>query len=313
LLPHASAAQPSEKDADAERLFREAQKLMEEHRFAEACPKLESAYRKDHQLGTLLNLAFCHKEEGVPWQAWLEFKEAELKAIEFKRNDRRDFARERMAELEKSLVRVVIDVPASAKVELAEVLVEDHRIPDAEKGAVFAAEAGKRKITFRAKGKKSATVYVSLAKEARPQKVALPEFEEQGSEPPADSAAPPPAEGAASTADTSSSDGSTQRTIGLVLGGLGVIGVGVGAVTGVMTLGSGCAHDNKADAPAKCTDDEKQSGETTGMISTAAFIAGGALLLGGVVLYLTAPHAKTTGRSVTPLIGAGFVGLHGAF
>ena len=93
----------SDKDADAERLFREGQKLLEERRYGEACPKFEAAYKKDQQLGTLLNLAYCHKEQGATWLAWVEFKEAEVKATELKRNDRRDFARQRMAELEKSL------------------------------------------------------------------------------------------------------------------------------------------------------------------------------------------------------------------
>jgi tetratricopeptide (TPR) repeat protein len=96
---HLAYADPLDKDADAERLFREGQKLMEERRYGEACPKFDLAYRKDQQLGTLLNLAYCHKELGTTWLAWVEFKEAELKAIELKRTERRDFARQRMAEL----------------------------------------------------------------------------------------------------------------------------------------------------------------------------------------------------------------------
>src|SRR3954466_3222786 len=113
-------------EADAERLFREGQKLMEERRYGEACPKFEQAYKKDGALGTLINLAFCHKEQGATWYAWLEFREAEVKATELSRPDRRDFAHARLTELEKNLPKVIIDNPK--KVPLTEVLVEDRKV-----------------------------------------------------------------------------------------------------------------------------------------------------------------------------------------
>ena len=59
--------------------------------------------RRIASLGTLINLAFCHKEQGASWYAWLEFREAEVKATELNRADRRDFAHARLVELEKQL------------------------------------------------------------------------------------------------------------------------------------------------------------------------------------------------------------------
>src|SRR5207253_7042855 len=108
LSVFAANAHAQDREADAERLFREGQKLLEERRYGEACPKFEQAYKKDNALGTLLNLAFCHKEQGAVWYAWLEFREAELKATDQNRTERRDFARKSLGELERSLAKAAV-------------------------------------------------------------------------------------------------------------------------------------------------------------------------------------------------------------
>jgi hypothetical protein len=324
----ARAGAQIDKESDAERLFREGQRLMEERRFGEACPKFEAAYKKDLQLGTLLNLAYCHKEEGAVWQAWLEFKEADVKATELKRQDRKEFARQRMAELERSLARVVVEAPP--KVELAEVLVDDRRVPEAEKGQVFAAEPGKRKLTFRAKGKQQAVQLVTIVKADRPQRVAVPEMEEQSSE-----ASAPTSARSSETADAAppeKEEGSAlsgQKTAALVIGGIGVAGVGLGTVFGLQAMFNKCTDGEKTpgqkgDDPT-CTQSQHDDASRKGAIATIGFIAGGAALVAAVVLWATAPRAKASatamiGRSnttdrlrVIPEIGAGWAGLSGVF
>ena len=171
-----------DREVDAERLFREGQKLLEERRFGEACPKFEAAYSKDHSLGTLINLAFCHKEEGALWYAWLEFREAEVKATELNRPDRRDFAKQRLTELEKQLPKVIIDNPR--KVPLTDVLVEDRKVWEAERGAVFAAEVGTRRFIFKARGRKNGALLVNIVKGEKLQHVTVPDMEEGSDEPP---------------------------------------------------------------------------------------------------------------------------------
>jgi len=303
-------AQPLDKDADAERLFREGQKLMEERRYGEACPKFDLAYRKDQQLGTLLNLAYCHKELGTTWLAWVEFKEAELKAIELKRSERRDFARQRMAELERSLAKVVVE--PTTKVELVEVLVEDRHVPEAEKSTPFAAESGTRKFTFRAKGKKPAVQLVAVTKGTTPMKVAVPEMEDQPPEPPAPPPPPPrvvviekPA------APARGRDGATQKVVGLVTGGVGLIGLGIGSVFGVKTLGNNPCKDGRPAAGAtepSCTQSERDAVSTDAAIATTGFIAGGSLAVLGAILYFTAPKPTKTGA-----VRVGPAGLEGSF
>jgi hypothetical protein len=101
--------------------------------------------------------------------------------------------------------------------------------------------------------------------------------------------------------------------------------MGVGTVTGVMTLQNPCASQGFKDPqgcsqdPAKrvAARDEKTKGETTAVISTVGFIAGGAALTGALLVFLFSPShrapADVRTGGVTPELGAGWAGLHGSF
>jgi hypothetical protein len=325
LAALSASAHAQTHEADAERLFREGQKLLEERRFGEACPKFEAAYKKDGQLGTLLNLAFCHKEQGAIWYAWLEFREAEVKATELNRADRREFAKARLAELQKLLPKVVLD--ANPKHALSEVLVEDRKVWEAERGAVFAAEVGERKFTFRSKGKRPVTVLVTVtaSKGERVQHVPAPDMEDAPpeevapvAEAPKVEAPPAPAPAAEAPLDT----GRTQRTVGWVALGVGGVGLVAGSVTGIMTLTSACA--GLRGSGKTCPTSDARAADTTGAISTVSFVVAGVGVAGGLVLLLTAPSAASSARragagrhvagvALTPRLGLGWAGVEGAF
>ena len=313
-VPRTVAAQ--DREADAERLFREGQKLLEERRFGEACPKFEAAYSKDHSLGTLINLAFCHKEQGAIWYAWLEFREAEVKANELNRADRRDFAKQRLAELEKQLPKVIIDNPQ--KLLLTDVLVEDRKVWEAERGAVFAAEAGQRRFIFKAKGKKNGALLInisSVGKGDKVQHVVVPDMED-GSDAPlrsdtvGDAPKPeaPPAE--------QPSDGSMQRTIGWIAIGVGGVAAVVGSIEGISTLSSPCSGGKL------CLPDDKSSANTSATIADIGFIVAALAVVGGIALIATAPSGApaqqpaSSARStitLTPRLGPGWASLSGTF
>lgn len=307
-------AQGSEKDADAERLFNEAKKLMEEKKFAEACPKLESAYRKDQQQGTLLNLAYCHSEMGSKWLAWVEFREAESKTND---KSRKEFAHEKMAALEKGLTRLVVD--PQTKYEVTEVFLEDRRIYDAEKNTPFFAEPNnQRKVVFHAKGKKAATVLITVGSpKEKMQHIQVPEMADEDPVaivPPTEtpntspSSSPPPA-------GESGSSWNGQKTLAVGLGAAGVVGVAIGAIFGVKTMTGACT-DGPGGEP--CSAQDRSDASSSGSISTIAFIAGGALLAGGVVVWVLAPSGPAkSGGLVKPSVGASFgptwAGLRGTF
>jgi hypothetical protein len=100
------------------------------------------------------------------------------------------------------------------------------------------------------------------------------------------------------------SDGSTQRTLGYVAGGMGVVAVGFGVAFGL----SANANHSKALAscpePARCPKpdavDEGNRARDQALIANVGYIASAALLAGGIILYLTAP--KRT-RAVLALTG----------
>lgn len=287
----AGPARAQDREADAERLFREGQKLLEERRFGEACPKFEAAYKKDGQLGTLINLAFCHKEQGAIWYAWLEFRAAEVKAAELGRSDRKEFAKKSLVDLEKQLLRAVVDNPRGLP--LSEVLVEDRVVPEAERGVPFAVEGGKRKITFRAKGKRPAVVLVNVTRSDRPQRLEVPEMEDLTAEdlPPEET----PERATRVEIVTREDPGSTQRTLGWVtLGALGGGGLAVMSIAGTMAVLHPCA------SAGPCTFEDRSAASDVSAVATVGGVVAAVGILGGLALLLTAPSTESSEPSNAP-------------
>jgi hypothetical protein len=116
-------------------------------------------------------------------------------------------------------------------------------------------------------------------------------------------AVPPPVVSApvASDAPPNGAHWSTRRTLAVASAGVGVIGLGVGAVFGIVGLSDASAV--KSDCPAAgCANhaqavSDRNSSLLAGNVSTAAFIVGGLGLAAGAVLWFTAP--KSAGASAT--------------
>lgn len=107
-----AAAAPSS-SAQARSLFREARELMEEQRFAEACPKLQESLRIDPGMGTQFNLAHCWEKLGLTASAWGLFLDVASAAQRTDQRARETAARARAAALEPKLSRLRVDVPTS--------------------------------------------------------------------------------------------------------------------------------------------------------------------------------------------------------
>jgi hypothetical protein len=117
-------------------------------------------------------------------------------------------------------------------------------------------------------------------------------------------AAQPPSPGAASTSDFGGSS-SPWKTVGWVLGGAGGVGLGVGAVFGVIAMGDkNAAHCNANNV----CDPGTVSGIKSGaLISDLGWIAGGVLLASGAALVLFAPSGRrepTASVRVAPVVTA---------
>jgi hypothetical protein len=87
----------------------------------------------------------------------------------------------------------------------------------------------------------------------------------------------------------------------LVSGGLGIVGLGLGAVFGGLALGdqnmekSNCSTGGCPNRPQAQADYTTGGSNATG--STVAFAVGGALVAAGIVLFVTAPTAPRGGGS----------------
>jgi hypothetical protein len=92
------------------------------------------------------------------------------------------------------------------------------------------------------------------------------------------------------------STGSTQRTLGVITLGVGLVGVGVGTFFGIQSMMKSSDANQECDprgcSPAGVT--LRNDAISAGDISTISFIAGGVLFAGGVTLYLTAPRPPDT-------------------
>jgi hypothetical protein len=103
-----------------------------------------------------------------------------------------------------------------------------------------------------------------------------------------------PPQGSAESASASGPGMGTQKILGLTAGGVGVAGIVLGSVFGALTLSA--ASRQKSDCGSTCTSvashesalSDHSSAVTEGAASTVGFIAGGALLVTGVVLFFTA-------------------------
>lgn len=123
----------------------------------------------------------------------------------------------------------------------------------------------------------------------------------------------------------------TRQTVGIVGGSLGLAGIGVGAVFGALASSKWSSSKSETTAQASCSSaaqcpahasavSDHDTAVTYATISTVGFGVGGALLVAGVVTFLTAPRTTTSSTPsawlhVVPMFerGGGSLGLVGAF
>jgi hypothetical protein len=106
---------------------------------------------------------------------------------------------------------------------------------------------------------------------------------------------------------------SGQRLIGVVGAGLGAAGLAVGSIFGAMAMSKASAARADCASAVDCPDytravNDRSAASSNGTASTVAFVAGGALLAAGAVVFLTAPssHAPV---ELTPAAGPGSASL----
>ena len=270
---------------------------MNEGHFSEACPKLAASQRLDPGAGTLMNLATCYEKNGQLASAWATFKEAAAASRASGHADWEMAARGRAEKLEPELARLVVVVPKEAQVSGLVVERDGTAIDAAEWATPIPTDAGPHVIRALAPGKKTWSTEVTIAGPKVQATVNVPVLQAAEAAP-----ATRPADTAAALSGAPGDAGRMQRLVGLALGVGGVVFIGAGAFFGWKASSTHddalgfCNASNQCKQRGLDLDDDAQKQAT---LSTLTFVAGGVLVAGGAVLYLTAPRgAPTTGATV---------------
>jgi hypothetical protein len=298
--------------AIAQQAFQEARALMAAGNVADACPKFAAAAQLSQTAGVRLNLADCYAKLGKTASAWAKASEALSLAERAGDTAAASLAHDQMSALQPKLSYLTLVVDRAGAPVGLEVTLDGEKIPPPVWGTALPVDPGEHEIGATAPGHQPSSTKATITGEGSrvSAPVALP-------------ATPPPANGAAQPGSDTPDGGSswsTARTLALVSGGLGIVGVGVGTGFGLDASSKKSAYQQHQ-AGGRCIDAQcatlSQQALTSATASTIAFVAGGALLAAGVVLWLTAPGQSAEGRGVAlvPMAGPRSVGagLSGSF
>jgi hypothetical protein len=186
-------------------------------------------------------------------------------------------------------------------------------VPATARAAPLPVNPGKRVLQASLAGHRDALVEVQVEERARTTvRLRLDPDPAATAAPPPQTPplAEPPAAIASITPDAPRSSWSTQRTVALVVGGVGVVGLGVGSVFGLMAQSKNdeartpenCPTETRCHSAGKALLDDASSAAT---ISTIAFAAGGAALAAGVVLFVTAPSKRASAAATLRVVPGG--------
>jgi hypothetical protein len=316
-VAHSAHAQAGNKAA-AEALFDEGRRLMAADQFAAACAKFEASQALDPGVGTSLNLADCYEKSGRTASAWAQFRETMSAAHKAGSSERERIARQHVQSLEPKLSYLTI---ATWKGQDVQVTRDGITVDAAVLGTAIPVDPGEHVVAASAANKRAWSTTVSVGATADRISVAVPILPDEpvAAELPTPPLTPAPAPVATlttstTTSRTDSNPGATQRTIAIVTAAVGVVGIATGTVFGIKTASTW--SDAKADCHPypHCSDAGRklsQDAQSSGTISTVAFIVGGLGIAAGAVLWFTAPSRSET--QVSLAIGPGSVDLHGRF
>jgi len=316
--PALADATPEDR-ASADLLYNDATKLMGAGKYPEACPKLRASQKLDPAIGTLLKLGFCFSYTGQTASAWSSFNDAEAMARKAGDKGRAEQAAKQARELEGKLSKLVIESAApDAEVRRDGVAVDQNLL-----GTALPVDPGAHTITASAAGKEPWSSSITLEAGPGTTTVRVPALTPAAV---AKVEAPPPVATIPTAQEAKPEAGwSTQRNVALGVGGVGVAGVVLGAVFGAMTLSkTSAAKDHcSATTPPQCDPEGLTlygDANTTANVSNVGLAVGGAAVIAGVVLFLTAPSGETAAPAAAagsarvkvralPVVGLGSTGV----
>jgi hypothetical protein len=280
----------------AQALYDEARKLVDAGNIEAACPKFRASYELDPGGGTLLNLADCYEKQGKLALAWSTFKEALVAAQRDGRTERIDFANQHIGKLEARLAHLTISVAANDRAAGLVIQIDGAALAEQAWGVAMPVDPGKHVVRAEAPGKQPfETTLDAAAGAAAGETVEIPTLADSTDD---------GVRGAAATAgaSTATGDSGSGRTLGWVVGGIGVASLGVGGYFGLRAMSRWSDRDDGC--AAGCTSEAKIAGDEAGTAATISTIGFGVGLIGiGVGTYLLLSSGGKT--EPTPSVGSG--------
>lgn len=312
--PAAAADGTGTDPAAAAALFQEGRDAAKRGDYAAACPKLADSYRLDPAPGTLLNLADCNEHLGKLASAWQLFQQAAEHLTPT--DSRMPVAKQRIAALETRLPRLTVALSPSAPpgtrvtrdaVELGGGSLNTALPVDPGEHVVVATAPDRADRRYTIKVGQGQTERIEV--EPGDPVVRAPALKDKERDPDASPSLRPTGLG-------------TVRTVGIVVGGVGIVGLGVAIGTGLMLPGkqsiidAHCGPDNLCD---KSGYDAAQAGKTLAAVNTVMWFVGGISTgIGAALIIVGGPGRDPDGKPraalhVGPLPGGAVASFEGTF
>jgi hypothetical protein len=321
--PVAALAQPSAQDsAVAQSLYDQARKLAGASQYSDACPKFEESQRLDPTPVTQFWLADCYEHVGRTASAWSSFLDLAAAARRNggpKAEEREKVAKDRANALQPKLTQLVIDVPAAVRVSGLVVKRDGEAVHDGQWGSPIPVDPGNHTLEASAPGKQTWTKTQDVEGVGQTVTVHVDALTDAPVAPPPPAGATPTGP-APATPETTPASSSPLKTVGLIVGGVGIVGLGLGTVFGVIALSKNSAANsghcggslggaNQCDSTGVS---DRSDAVSAGNISTIGFVAGGVLLAGGAALWLLAPSSSVQAAPAVGTNGGGVL-VRGVF
>lgn len=289
--------------AQAQLLFDDGRRLLDEGKTAEACEAFAESQRLDPAIGTQLNLANCYEKLGKTASAWIMYVEVQTRARRAGQPERVDVAKKRADALEPLLSHMRVEV--SAPVKGLSVTRDGAPVSARVWGKPTPVDPGEHEIRAAAPGKKPWTTKVTVGADRDEVSVRVPAL--------ADAPKPPPSKKTAEADDDDS--GYAQMVGGWTSIAVGIAAGGVGVALRLVAL------DRDDEASQFCTADGgtctqegadlRDEAQALQIGSVVAWAVGGALLVTGIVLVATVPSSDSDAavRSVEWTVAGSSLGM----
>lgn len=276
----------------AEQLYEQGKSLAAAGNYASACPLFEESQRLEPAIGTQFNLADCYERVGRRASALALFREVIRVAQMSGKQERQRAAEDRARSLQGNVRRIVITVDSLLGEQ--HVRVDGREVGADERTAGIPVDPGTHRIDSDAPMHVAWQTTLDVdADGAAPATVRIPPL----------------------PAAATQSQSSPLMPLGIGIAGLGALALGLGALTGLGAAGAkrdagcdglDCSHGGDAT--------KLREAQSSGDLSTVAFVAGGVLVAGGVTIILLAPKRTSGGPpSASAAVGPRGMILRGSF